>query len=707
MPISELKSKNVPIKLWTPIHEVESQALDQLKNIGSLPWVFHHVAVMPDVHLGKGATVGSVIAMKNAVSPAAVGVDIGCTDGESEFLSPTGWVKIKNWDNHLVMQYDPNSGFGNFVLPNKYIKKTVDKFYHIKTKYGVDQVLSPDHKIFFYKHTKDNKYTKYDICTAQDIYENHKKNKLGWRGRFLTSFQYIKEDINNRVNISDEQLRVMVMVLADGYFPKRNKDNNKQCIVKVKKERKYNRIIELLTYAQIQYSYKQDKYGCHIFSFIAPLKTKTFNDFWNCSEKQLKIICDEVFHWDGNLKSKCYYTRDKLSADFIQYAFSASGKRARLLIDKRKNGELDYRVFCFDNIKIGISGSPKSEIIEFNNHDGCQYCFNLPTGFWVMRRNGCVVITGNCGMAAVKTNLTANDLPESLKDIRNQIERDIPVGFEQHKQVHCVSPKVMKLFSEFENLHSGVQQLFNKASLQLGSLGGGNHFIELCLDTEQNVWMMLHSGSRNIGKSLAEIHISKAKELSHNQDLPDKDLAVFLAGTPEMEAYRHDLFWAQKYAFWNRQTMLDLYYKALKRFFPQLKNQFQVICHHNYVSEETHFGENVVVTRKGAISAQKDEWGIIPGSMGAKSFIVQGKGNSESFCSASHGAGRKMSRSQARKKYNFTDLINQTQGVECRKDDGVVDEIPAAYKDIEAVMKNQEDLVEIKYELKQILCIKG
>lgn len=312
-----------------------------------------------------------------------------------------------------------------------------------------------------------------------------------------------------------------------------------------------------------------------------------------------------------------------------------------------------------------------------------------------------------CGMMAVKTNLTASDLPESLKDIRHQIERDIPVGFNDHKKIQVKNQKVLRFFNQFDDLHIGVKDLFKKMAYQMGTLGGGNHFIELCLDTEQNVWMMLHSGSRNIGNKLAKIHIAKAQELVHNNSLPDKDLAVFLSGTPEMEAYRHDLYWAQQYAVYNRETMMDLYMKALKRFFPKIKKTFQVSCHHNYVSEETHFEEDVIITRKGAISAQEGEWGIIPGSMGAKSFIVQGKGNPESFNSASHGAGRKMSRSQAKKKFNFTDVIKQTAGVECRKDDGIVDEIPAAYKDIEEVMSNQSDLVEIKYELKQILCVKG
>ncbi len=311
-----------------------------------------------------------------------------------------------------------------------------------------------------------------------------------------------------------------------------------------------------------------------------------------------------------------------------------------------------------------------------------------------------------CGMGAIRTNLKAETLPDNLSEIRNKIERAIPVGFNEHKQPKIQS-RSLALFSEFRSLHPKVMDLESKAIYQCGTLGGGNHFIELCLDTQNTVWMMLHSGSRNIGKTLAEIHISAAKKLSHNTYLPDRDLAVFLAKTPEMEAYRRDLFWAQRYALLNRQTMFELYKKVMKGFFPQVEFEEPILCHHNYVSEETHFGEEVIVTRKGAISAREGEWGIIPGSMGTKSYIVRGLGNPESFHSASHGAGRRMSRTQAKKNYSLEDLEKQTSGVECRKDGGVLDEIPGAYKDIDQVIENQKDLVKVEFELKQILCVKG
>ena len=327
-----------------------------------------------------------------------------------------------------------------------------------------------------------------------------------------------------------------------------------------------------------------------------------------------------------------------------------------------------------------------------------------------------------CGMGAIKTSLKASDLSDNLDSLRADIEAAIPVGFNAHEEPAFAGgmPDDLRhegalLFSAFQNLHPGVQERRSLAEKQVGTLGGGNHFIELCVDTEQNVWLLLHSGSRNIGKELAERHIEIARKLAHNAALPDPDLAAFLAGTPEMVAYRNDLFWAQRYAFFNRQVMFELYKRVMLKQYGWLEGtgpskltfEEPILCHHNYVSMETHFGEDVLVTRKGAISAKKGQLGIIPGSMGTRSYIVRGKGNPESFESASHGAGRRMSRGAARRKFTLEDLAAQTAGVCCRKDGGVLDEIPEAYKDIDAVMQNQQDLVEVVATLKQVLCVKG
>ena len=318
-----------------------------------------------------------------------------------------------------------------------------------------------------------------------------------------------------------------------------------------------------------------------------------------------------------------------------------------------------------------------------------------------------------CGMGAVRTSLTASDLPDSLRAVRSGIEEMVPVGTNSYDEpVFRVTSApthmaALELMDGFTTLAPQVQSLKDRAAKQLGTLGGGNHFIELCLDTQQRVWLMLHSGSRHIGLQLASLHITRAKELAHNADLPDRELSVFLAGTQEMEAYRRDLYWAQRYAFINRQVMLERCQTVLQTHFPQAQFEQPILCHHNYVAEETHFGEKVFVTRKGAIRAERGDLGIIPGSMGTGSYIVRGLGNPDSFSSASHGAGRRLSRTKAKKHFTVADLEQQTAGVECRKDNGVLDEIPGAYKDIQQVMANQSDLVEVVTQLKQVMCVKG
>lgn len=342
-----------------------------------------------------------------------------------------------------------------------------------------------------------------------------------------------------------------------------------------------------------------------------------------------------------------------------------------------------------------------------------------------------------CGMSAVKTSLTANDLPGDLSHLRTRIEQAIPVGRGLHRDpvtpgdVHGMPTAGWDDFwSRFDGLTEAVHFRAERAAQQMGTLGSGNHFVEVCLDESGDVWLMLHSGSRNIGKELAEFHIGQAQKLPHNQGLVDRDLAVFVSGTPQMAAYRNDLYWAQEYAKRNRALMMGLLQDVVRKEFKKARVTFdQVVscrqedaeggtkavgyrpgvisCHHNYVSEERYEGMDLLVTRKGAISAGSGEWGIIPGSMGTESYIVRGLGNAASFNSASHGAGRRMSRNAAKRAYSTRDLEEQTRGVECRKDSGVVDEIPGAYKPIGKVIEQQKDLVQVVAKLKQVVCVKG
>ena len=328
-----------------------------------------------------------------------------------------------------------------------------------------------------------------------------------------------------------------------------------------------------------------------------------------------------------------------------------------------------------------------------------------------------------CGMMAVRTSLRANDLPDSLARLRGGIERTVPHGRGRHggRGDHgawsAVPDGVGHVWAQLE---SGFRRIAEKhpavkkcnSYIHLGTLGTGNHFIELCLDEVDRVWVMLHSGSRGVGNRIGThfIQLAKRDMERHQSQLPDRDLSYFEEGSDHFEDYVEAVSWAQTFARHNRELMMHAVLRELRlsKELPDFQtDQMAVNCHHNYVSREHHFGADVFVTRKGAVSAREGELGIIPGSMGARSFIVRGKGSKDSFCSCSHGAGRVLSRTQAKKQFTVEDHKQQTEGVECRKDSGVIDEIPAAYKNIEDVMSAQSDLVDIVHTLKQVVCVKG
>lgn len=327
-----------------------------------------------------------------------------------------------------------------------------------------------------------------------------------------------------------------------------------------------------------------------------------------------------------------------------------------------------------------------------------------------------------CGMIAARTSLLAADLPDNLHGLRSAIEKAVPHGrtLSRSKRDAGAWADVPQhadhawaaLAPRFKAITAKYPKLANTNNRHhLGTLGSGNHFIEVCLDEANRVWFMLHSGSRGVGNAIGNLFIQMAQDdmRQHIANLPDRDLAYFKEGSRHFDDYVEAVNWAQDFARQNRALMMQAVIQAARKV---IAKPFDVAleavnCHHNYVQKERHFGEDIFVTRKGAVSAKKGELGIIPGSMGAKSFIVRGLGNEQSFNSCSHGAGRTMSRTQAKKQFTVQDQIRATAHVECRKDAGVIDEIPMAYKDIEQVMLAQRDLVEVLHTLRQVVCVKG
>ncbi len=319
-----------------------------------------------------------------------------------------------------------------------------------------------------------------------------------------------------------------------------------------------------------------------------------------------------------------------------------------------------------------------------------------------------------CGMCALRTTLTSHRLPDALGSLRSAIEAVVPVGRASHREPPKPADKAWygRFKRGFEAIHAKHPSIAIKTSpaCQIGTLGGGNHFIELCLDETDRLWIMLHSGSRGIGNRIGTYFIAKAKEEMARLfiHLPDRDLAYLAEGATLFDDYVEAVGWAQAYAAANRMVMLEAITAVMRQHVTDFAVTAEAInCHHNYVERERHYGEEVWVTRKGAVRARRGDLGIIPGSMGARSFIVRGRGSKASFSSCSHGAGRAMSRTEAKRRFSIEDHAAATRGVECRKDAGVIDETPAAYKDIDAVMAAQADLVEIVHTLKQVVCIKG
>lgn len=324
-----------------------------------------------------------------------------------------------------------------------------------------------------------------------------------------------------------------------------------------------------------------------------------------------------------------------------------------------------------------------------------------------------------CGMAAVRTTLTAKDLPDNLAPLRSSIERGVPVGNgrggDHHRLPDSIHTRLVEsgLAARLETVKAKHRKIrTDKVDKQLGTLGGGNHFIEVCLDESDAVWVMLHSGSRGTGNLIGSYFIEQARQELGKRVLgyhvPDKDLAFFMEGEPLFDDYVEAVSWAQDYARANREAMMARVLAEMRHRLPKFQLAAMAVnCHHNYVQKETHGGQELLVTRKGAVSARAGELGIIPGSMGTRSYIVRGKGNADSFHSCSHGAGRVMSRSAARQQITLAQHREATAHVECRKDAAVIDESPAAYKSIDAVMAAQTDLVEVVHTLRQVLCVKG
>ena len=715
MPYEKLQiSTPAPVLSWAN-HALGAEETKMAKNVASLPFVFKHVALMPDVHLGKGALVGSVIATKEAIMPAAVGVDIGCFTGDTLVPLADGksysLEQLASWEQEFVVYSCTETGRIMAAKATAKLTRRDAELLKIVLDNGAEIKCTPDHQFMLRDGSYQEARNLKSGASLMPFYsqtdrEGYTLIQQPYSGRLQKAHWIIaRSGLLGKVPSFDAQRTV---IHHKNFEPADNRPENLQFMGDREHSSYHRLLVERNSYWQSPEFEERRKQALSA-------KARTPEGHREFSERGTRNIIQYMQERPDHFKSSVSGNGERGKQYLINYNTSELGRA--------KSKEIANRLYtcetCGEEVKapIGLHNHRKQQhgynhkVVDVIALQETQdvYCLTVPEyGNFALTAG---VFVHNCGMMAIKTPFVAEQLEGKIKQIRLDIEAAIPVGFNENKDTDKAVLN-WQGWRDFKELHPGVQRLESKAMKQMGSLGGGNHFIEVCLDAENQVWLMLHSGSRHIGNMLAQCHIDTARELAQLADtsLPDRDLAYFVAGTSAFDAYWRDLQWAQNYARFNRDVMMSRFMRIIEKHLAggkQTKPLLSVNCHHNYAEKELHFDEEVYVTRKGAVRARTEDYGIIPGSMGAKSFIVKGKGNAESYCSCSHGAGRLMSRNKAKNNFSLDDLIQQTNGVECRKDSGILDEIPGAYKPIEEVMANQSDLVEVVATLKQVVCVKG
>ena len=653
---------------------IEGEAIRQLEMVAHRPDIIKVVG-LPDLHPGKGTPIGAAFLSKNRIYGDIVGSDIGCVDKETEYLSPTGWKYISDYTNDRIMQYDHLTGYAEFVQPINFIKLPCEEFFWFKTKYGINQMLSSEHKILCWRDKRQV------ICEALEIVNEHNRLVLGSRIKFETTFT---PKITTSLPISDNHLRVHIMVLADGTLREGN-----AVAVHIKKQRKIDRCELLLKTANIPFTKHCTKTNTVVFRFIPPLFTKTCDVLWQSSLEQLKIISEECLKWDGNEKEKCFYSRDKSMADFIHYVFSATGFRGVLRDDiHHTDGQIDYRVFANTNTKIGIAGTPKSPIEIVSSENGFKYCFTVPTGFWIMRRGGNIVITGNCGMSLWATKLSSKkpkieQIAKKLNGLDEPWQGDLDVWLSNQK---------INLITDYDS--------------SLGTPGFGNHFIEIQeIDTifdesigltKEFLYMMVHSGSRGFGKSILDNYVAKHGAKGVQIDTSE--------GQEYIIKHNHAMNWAIANRDLCAQRVLDV--------LDIDGNRLLDICH-NSVTESIQDGCACWLHRKGAAPSDKGLV-VIPGSRGDLSYLVRPLESNKALNSLAHGAGRKLSRTEAHGKlseiYKKKDIKKNKWGgtIVCGNKELLWEEAPECYKSINSVITDlvNAGLIEIIASLRPLVTFK-
>lgn len=672
-------------------------------------------AIMPDCHAGAGCVIGLTMKIVDKVVPNLVGVDIGCLDKDTEFLSPTGWKKISEYDNEEIMMFDSVTGNAYFGLPNAYIKNPCDKFYHFHNSKNLDQMFSAEHHMLVYKGCKSKGIELIDI-NAEDFVKQ--VNGLKKRDYYLAKTTF--ETSEPGLSYTNDQIRVFVMISADGRIRKL-KNGSTYTELHFRKPRKIARSKELLDLVGVKYNESVMANGSTVVSFSSAMfDTKDLTQFYRASIDQLKVLCDEVLRWDGTIDEKrnhkMYSSSVKINADLVQFAFSAIGVRSTINCTEYKNENWNP---CYYVIPTKNEFVSYKDIDEVKSADGFKYCFNTPTGAFVIRRNNKISVTGNCGMLVLKID---KSFKFDLQKVDRIWHKNIPSGMNHRSTKHRFADR-----AKIEDIIAPVN--VDKLKLSIGTLGGGNHFGEIDVDDEGNYYIVIHSGSRHLGIEVCKHYQRLAIE--YHKDKKKSDLAVieqlkkegrkseieavlkaskqsqpsipdelaYLEGQL-LEDYLHDMKIAQEYAIWNREAMMEVLLGELGIGKDKILEKFCTI--HNYIDVENR------ILRKGSISLQKDETAIIPMNMRDGSIIVRGKGNPEWNFSGPHGAGRLMSRSKAKESLSLDDFKKSMAEIYTTcVSTGTIDESPMAYKPFDEIMRNIEPTADIIERIRPIYNFKA
>ena len=682
---------------------VDDNSIAQVKELLDQPFVEgQKVRMMPDIHAGKDCVVGTTMTVTDKICPNLIGVDIGCLDKDSEVLTPEGWIFIADYNNQKILVYDKETDTAKFEIPLAYIKAPCNKFYHFKHEKGLDQKLSSEHKMLLFKGAKSKGY-KQEIKLVQDfVNEAKNKSKLDYYG-VKTTFN-IK---NKGLGFFENLIRILIMISADGRC-RYNKDKTKTYVeLHFKKQRKIDRALSLLNNANINvHQYKAKNDTTYISFTLDMYFDKSLEMFYKASYDELRIVCDEVYHWDGTTDEKrnhkVYCTTNKKNADVIQFALASQGVRAGIQAydyPKKANWNTSYSVYQTQN-QI-VSYGTNANITEVDSSDEYKYCFTTSTGFFVMRRNNCIALTGNCGMLATKIDKKEVDFELLDKTIRHDIPSSTNVRRDAVREAYTL---------DIESLYCTEHVDIDRARKSIGTLGGGNHFIELDKDSAGDIWLVIHSGSRHLGVEVAKYYQNQAIKSLHKltkdvvnrlvKKMKDEGRESEIQSTIEamktdaekvpddlcwcegelFDKYVYDMRITQEFASINRETMSRIICEKMGW---TVCDEFETI--HNYLDTKN------MIMRKGAVSAYKNERLIIPMNMRDGSLICIGKGNPAWNYSAPHGAGRVMSRTQARNNielFAYAETMEKAGIWTSSVNLGTIDEAPMAYKPMESIIEN-------------------